>query len=90
MIIFDKEDKLLALQNMEELRDEILAKLGEIEMIIDQVQGENRMILTRAKSYWLTSVENNLHEDSGSFLGSMVNFSDTMKELREMVDQEES
>ena len=88
MIILDKEDKVLALQNLDELRNEMLNKLSEMEMIIRELAGDNRLIWERARSYWYTSVENNLSEESGSFLGSMVNFQDTFKELKEHVEEE--
>ncbi len=90
MIILDADDKRLALQNMEALRDEILSKLGEMEQIIREVAGENYLIWERARSYWYTSIENNLSADAGDFLGSMVNFSDTLSELREQIIDEES
>ena len=89
MIILDHEDKVLALQNLDELRNDMLNKLGEMGDIIKDLAGENRLIWERAKSYWYTSIENNLYEDSGSFLGSMVNFQDTLKELKEHVETED-
>ncbi len=89
MIILEKEDKELALRNLEELRQEILCKLGEMEQIIRELAGENYLIWERARSYWHTSVWNNLDSESGSFLGSMVNFEDTLRELKEHVEIDE-
>lgn len=89
-IIFDKHDKKMAIEEMENLRNSMLGDLEQIKNLIDELtRGENELIKERAKSYWLTSIENNLAEDSGSFLGAMVNFQDTINELKEMVESEE-
>ena len=89
-IILDAHDKRMAIEEMENLRNSMLGDLEQIKQLIDELtRGNNELIKERAKSYWLTSIENNLAEDSGSFLGSMTNFSDTIKELKEMVESEE-
>ena len=89
-IILDKHDKKMAIQEMEDLRNSILGDLARISELINELtREEHSLIMERAKSYWLTSIENNLSADSGSFLGCMVNFSDTIKELKEMVECEE-
>ncbi len=89
MIILDKEDKVLAVNRLEELRDNILGQLEEMKDLITELSRENHLIWERARSYWHTSITNNLAEESGSFLGCMVNFSDTVKELREHIACEE-
>ena len=89
MLILDHEDRELALERLNVLRNEMLERLGEMENLIKDLAGEDRLIWDRAKSYWYTSVENNLYEDSGSFLGSMVNFQDTLNELKEHVETED-
>ena len=90
IIILDKHDKKMAIQEMENLRNSMLGDLEQIKQLLSELTRENNsMIYERAKSYWLPSIENNLAEDSGSFLGSMVNFQDTIKELKEMVESEE-
>ena len=90
MIIIDKHDKKMAIQEMENLRNSMLGDLEQIKQLIDELtRGNGELIKERAKSYWLTSIENNLSADSGSFLGSMVNFQDTINELKEMVESEE-
>lgn len=88
-IIFDKHDKKMAIEEMENLRNSMLGDLEQIKQLLDELTREQTLIKERAKSYWLTSIENNLVEDSGSFLGSMVNFQDTIKELKEMVESED-
>ena len=88
-IILDKHDKRMAIQEIENLRNSMLGDLEQIKQLIDELTRENELIKERAKAYWLTSIENNLAEDSGSFLGSMVNFQDTLNELKEMVESEE-
>lgn len=88
-IILDKHDKRMAIQEIENLRNSMLGDLEQIKQLIDELTRENELIKERAKSYWLTSIENNLAEDSDSFLGSMVNFQDTVNELKEMVESEE-
>jgi len=89
MLILDHEDRELALERLNVLRNEMLERLGEMENLIKDLAGEDRLIWDRAKSYWYTSVENNLYEDSGSFLCSMVNFQDTLNELKEHVETED-
>lgn len=89
-MILDKNDKLMALERMVELRDQMLDSLGEIKQIIQEIAGrEDRgMCFERARSYWLTHVENNLSAEKNSFLGSMVNFESTLNDLREVIDSE--
>ncbi len=86
-IILDEHDRRHALAELETCRDEMLEKLSEAKELIKNLCEKDRMILTRAESYWLTSIENNLSSESGSFLGCMVNFSDTFKELQEHVKE---
>lgn len=88
--ILDSHDRRYAIAELETYRDEMLEKLYQMKDLIQNLAGENRMIWERAKSYWHTSVENNLSSESGSFLGSMTNFSDTLKELKEHVACENS
>ena len=89
-IILDKHDKKMAIQELEDLRNSVLGDLARISELINELtRGEYSLIMERAKSYWLTSIENNLAADSGSFLGSMVNFQDTLNELKEMIESEE-
>ena len=90
MNIIDKEDRVLAVLKLEELRNNMLGNLGEMEEIIRELSRDNRLIWERARSYWHTSISNNLAEDSGSFLGSMVNFQDTVKELKEHNEEVEA
>ena len=90
MIILDREDQKMAVERLEALRTEMLDRLAEMGDIIRSLSSDNRLIWERAKSYWYTSIENNLYEDSGSFLGSVVNFSDTIKELKEIIEEEET
>ena len=72
------------------LRDEALEKLAEIEFLIKEIAGpEDRgMAHERARAYWLSHVEANLSSEPGSFQGSMVNFEDTINDLREIIDSE--
>jgi hypothetical protein len=86
-VILDEHDRRYALQELENCRDEMLQKLYEAGEIIKNLCEKDRMIWTRAESYWFNSISNNLHEESGSFLGSMTNFSDTLKELKEHVEE---
>lgn len=89
MVILDKHDRKMAIQEMENLRNSMLGDLEQIKNLISELTRDRGLIMERAKSYWLTSIENNLAADSGSFLGSMVNFQDTINELKEMVESEE-
>ena len=86
-VILDEHDRRYALQELETCREEMLQKLYEAGEIIKNLCEKDRMIWTRAESYWFNSISNNLHEESGSFLGSMTNFSDTLKELKEHVEE---
>lgn len=89
-IILDSHDKKMAIQELEDLRNSMLGDLARISELINELTREERsLIMERAKQYWLTSIENNLSAESGSFLGCMVNFQDTLKELEEMVESEE-
>ena len=88
-IILDKHDKKMAIEEMENLRNSMLGDLEQIKQLLSELTRDRELIMERAKSYWLTSIENNLAEDSGSFLGSMVNFQDTIAELKEMVEEED-
>jgi len=85
MIILDSHDRRMALQELEEYRNEMLEKLGQMKETIRDLCEKDRLIYERAKSYWLTSIENNLSADSRDFLGSMVNFQNTYDELVEHV-----
>ena len=89
IMVLDKHDKKMAIQEIENLRNSMLGDLEQIKNLIDELTRDRGLIMERARSYWLTSIENNLSADSGSFLGSMTNFSDTIKELKEMVNEED-
>ena len=84
MIVLDRHDKLLALDRMIELRDEMMERLGEMQQIIQEIAGHEDKGLTweRARSYWYTQIENNLM--GGMF--SMCDFDATMKDLKEVID----
>ena len=89
-MIKTKEEQRIALHQLELLRDEMTENLREMEDIIIQLTSNNNpAILTRAKSYWMNNIACSLTERPGSFVGSMVNFFDTMKELEEIVECEE-
>jgi len=66
----------------------MMEQLYKMKEIIQNLAGDNRLIWERTESYWWNSVNNNLAESSGSFLGSMTNFSDTLKELKEHIEEE--
>jgi len=84
--LIDSHDRKMALQDLEEARKEMLAKLYEMEELIKSLSTNDSLIWERAKSYWYTSIENNLVKDCDD-LGSMVNFSHTLKELKEHVEE---
>lgn len=86
-IILDKHDRRMALQELEECRNEMLEKLYQAGEIIKNLCEKDPIIWKRAESYWFNSISNNLHEESGSFLGCMTNFSDTLKELKQHVEE---
>ena len=89
-MIINLDDKKEALRELDFLRNEMLEHLGQMKELIRSIAGrEDRgMCLERARAYWLMSVENNLSAESGSFLGSMVNFESTLTDLREVIDSE--
>ncbi len=86
-VILDEHNRRYALQELETCREEMIQKLYEAKEIIQNLCENDRMILTRAESYWLTSIENNLSSESGSFLGCMVNFESTLNELKDHVKE---
>jgi len=86
-MILDSHDRKMALQELDEARNEMLEKLSEIKELIRNLCEKDRMILKRAESYWLTSIENNLSADSRDFVGSMVNFQNTFDELKSHVEE---
>lgn len=83
-MILDKNDKLMALDRMIELRDEMMERLGEMGQIIQEIAGPEDFgqSWARARSYWYTQIENNLM--GGMF--SMCDFDATMKDLKEIID----
>ena len=84
-IILDNHDKKMAIENLVQLRDEMLDKLYEMKNIIEQIAGnEGRMIVERMNAYWWTSIDNNLQ--GGMF--SMCDFESTLDELRELISNE--
>jgi len=84
--LIDSHDRKMALQDLGEARREMLAKLYEMEELIKGLSTDDPLIWERAKSYWYTSIENNLVKDCDD-LGSMVNFSHTLKELKEHIEE---
>lgn len=89
-IILDSHDRKMALKKLEGFRNEMLEKLYEAGEIIKNLCEDNQLIWSRAESYWFNSISNNLHEMSGSSLGCMTNFSDTLKELRQHNEEVDS
>jgi len=89
-VILDEIDRRHALEELEECRNEALEKLHQMKDLIRNLCEKDCMIWDRAKAYWFTSVEQNLSAESGSFLGSMTNFEETLKELKEHVKEVDS
>ncbi len=87
-MILNKEEREMAFEKLDNLRNEMLENLSEMEEIIKELAGENRMVFERAKAYWHTHVKNNLSADADSFLGSMINFESTFKELKEQYEED--
>jgi len=71
----------MALEELDIARNEMLEKLAQMKELIQNLSVMDRMIWERAKSYWFTSIKNNL--EGG--LGSMVDFESTLKELKDHV-----
>jgi hypothetical protein len=84
----DKERIKEGINELLELRDSEVEKLYEMRTIIRQLDPHD-MITERATSYWLPNTIMNLTEDHEWMgRGSMVNFDDTIRELKELIGEE--
>jgi hypothetical protein len=86
----EKSEIQEGIRELLELRDQVVEKLYDMRSIIRQLDPGD-LILQRATSYWIPNTITNLtndHEWIGG--GSMIVFDDTIKELRELIGEEET
>ncbi len=84
----EKSEIQEGIRELLELRDSVVEKLYDMRSIIRQLY-DHGMITQRATSYWLPNTITNLTNDHEWLSrGSMINFDDTIKELRELIGEE--
>ena len=86
----EKSEIQEGIRELLELRDQVVEKLYDMRSIIRQLD-DHGMITERATSYWIPNTITNLTNDHEWLSrGSMINFGDTIKELRELIGEEET
>ena len=71
-----------------ELRDSVVEKLYDMRSKIRQIDPHG-MIAERATSYWIPNTITNLTKDHECLSGgSMINFDDTIRDLKELIGEE--
>jgi hypothetical protein len=97
-LFFNKEETMRekseiqeGIRELLELRDSVVEKLYDMRSIIRQLDGHDGMIIQRATSYWIPNTITNLTDDHEWLSrGSMINFKDTISDLRELIGEEET
>ncbi len=86
----EKSEIQEGIRELLELRDSVVEKLYEMRTIIRQLDPSG-MITSRATSYWIPNTITNLTDDHEWLSrGSMINFKDTISDLRELIGEEET